>query len=882
MSLLPTRNRGYTFTNNPLEGHLSLSSSLTGTQLYAQIALDISVKDIASQLFTYEIPEHLRSEVFVGSQVLVPFGNQDLVCGYVVSIGGRQQIIKNAANTDDGSSQFPDKTKSISDVLDSSPIFKPQYIEFLYWISEYYMCSISDVLNAAIPAEIGPRIKRMVRLAKTTDDSSALLAKLSSSPVSGEPGERIKLVLKEAGKGLSLKTLKQRTALPNKIFYSTLAKMKRKGELEIFGETKDAPGPKYINYVVWTGAEPNSKRQEEIVSQLKRHNGSLPLNVLLEETKSTSATIKRMVNEGILSINQIDSFRDPLKNYAKQERARPELTEKQTQVLSVLSEQLGKKLNNELDDDPHQETPWLLHGVTGSGKTEIYLRLIEETISHGKAALLLVPEISLTPQLAQRLLERFGEQVAIWHSALSAGERFDTWRRIQSGELRLVLGARSAILANIPDLALIILDEEHDGSYKQSTPSPRYSARHLACQRGIRESCFVLFGSATPDSGTFFEAGKAGKIVELPERVFKQALPQSVLVDMRTEFLAGNKSIISRTLQDEISGCLQRQEQAILLINRRGYASHVFCRSCGSVLMCKHCSVSLVYHSSKGFDEGDESPVKGRLSCHHCGFTQGGVDACPSCNSPFLKQAGLGTQRVEAETRTLFPKARILRLDSDITSRKGAYEDIFRKFSAAEADILIGTQIVAKGLDIARVSLVGVLAADAAFNLPDFRSLERGFQLLTQVSGRAGRADIEGRVVLQTHNTELPALLLSKNQDYHTFIQQELHSRQDFEYPPFCRLVRILASGSDSHQVQSELERLAEQFSNYIEDLEQIRILGPAPCLIERIKGQYRFHIIIKNLMGDIGHKVISSFLRGRSSSPSVRVTVDVDPVDLI
>lgn len=899
MGLLPTRNRGYTFSRNHQKGHNSLTSSLTGTQLYAQVALDISVKDIASQLFTYEIPEHLRAEVFVGSQVLVPFGHQDLVSGYVVGIGSRSEIIKNGGN-DEAASQFPDKTKSISDVLDSGSIFKPQYIEFLYWIAEYYMCSISDVLNAAIPAEIGPRIKRMVRLIDDSDDTAAIL-QIVASPAANEPADKIKLVLKEAAKSVSLKTLKQRSALPNKVFYSTLAKMRRKGELEIFGEAEDAPGPKLVNHVVWTGAEAKTKRQEEIVAQLKRHNGSLPLNALIEATKSTSATIKRMVNEGILSINQIDTFRDPLKNYERQERARPQLTEKQSQVLSLLSAELRRKLEMNPDgqmlesasnqtpvsdqrDNSYDEVPWLLHGVTGSGKTEIYLRLIEETMSLGRAALLLVPEISLTPQLAQRLLERFGEQVAIWHSALSAGERFDTWRRVQSGELRLVLGARSAVLANIPELGLIILDEEHDGSYKQSTPSPRYSARHLACQRGIRESCFVLFGSATPDSGTYFEAKKAGKIVELPERVFKQALPSSMLVDMRTEFLAGNKSIISRTLQEELAGCLERQEQAILLINRRGYASHIFCRACGDVLMCKHCSVSLVYHSSRAFDDksNDEISASGRLSCHHCGFTQGSVDTCPSCNSPFLKQGGLGTQRVESETRELFPDARILRLDSDITSRKGAYEDVFKKFSAAEADILIGTQIVAKGLDIARVSLVGVLAADAAFNLPDFRSLERGFQLLTQVSGRAGRADIAGRVILQTHNTELPALLLSKDQDYHSFIQQELESRERFEYPPYCRLLRILASGPDAFQVQSELERLAEQFSNFIEDIEQITILGPAPCLIERIKGQYRFHIIIKNLMGDLGHKIIASFLRGRSSPASVRIIIDVDPVDLI
>ncbi|MBX9690098.1 MAG: primosomal protein N', partial [Candidatus Obscuribacterales bacterium] len=387
------------------------------------------------------------------------------------------------------------------------------------------------------------------------------------------------------------------------------------------------------------------------------------------------------------------------------------------------------------------------------------------------------------------------------------------------------------------------------------------------------------------DAGTYFEAALAGRILELPQRVYNQALPSSILVDMRHEFLLGNKSIISQTLQEELSACLERKEQAILLINRRGYASHVFCRACGNVLRCKHCSVSLVFHSSGSSPEKikEEGLARnGRLNCHHCGFQQSAVQNCPACQSPFLKQFGLGTQKVEEETLALFPEARILRLDSDISSRKGAYEEIFNKFANGDADILIGTQIVAKGLDIHRVTVVGVLAADAAFNLPDFRSLERGFQLLTQVSGRAGRGEFPGKVILQTYNTELPALLMAKNQDYASFVESELAARRDFDYPPFSRLLRILASGPDEEQVQSALERLAEELSNYLEEFDAIKILGPAPCLIERIKGQFRFHIIIKNLMGDSGQEAIASFFRSKPHFPGVRLTIDVDPMDLV
>jgi len=889
MGLLKTGVKRYTLFENPIAGARTLSVSAQD-QLFAEIALDVNVRDIAERLFTYSIPDNLRSEVFIGSQVLVPFGKQELVSGFVISIRDRQQILASATQAQNKLvTSLPETIKPIAEVLDSNPLFEPKYIEFLYWISEYYLCSISDVIAAAIPAEIGPRVKRMVRLVENEDRSSdaeqplRLLSQFTESPVQQSATAKIKATLSEAPKGLSIKTLKERSGLSAQSFYSTLAKLRRAGEVEIYGQADETATPKLVSHVIWTGQEAKTKRQDEILSCLKRHHGELPQQQLLLESKCTASTIKRMVSEGILSIKLVDTFRDPLKGVRHQESVRPELTKTQSEVLAVLSSKLEEKLREEPRSLEKPDAPWLLHGVTGSGKTEIYLRLIEQTLAQNRSALLMVPEISLTPQLAERLVSRFGDKVAVWHSALSAGERFDTFRRIQSGELRLVLGARSAILCNIPNLGIIILDEEHDGSYKQSQPNPRYSAKHLAFQRAWRESCLVLLGSATPDTSTYFDAINSGQIVSLPQRVFEQRLPESAFVDMRNEFSRGNKSIISLTLQEELNKCLEREEQAILLINRRGYASHVFCRACGDVLMCKNCSVSLVFHASGGAPNKSEKSLGiGRLTCHHCGFTQQACEVCPSCQKPFLKQFGLGTQKVEEETRHIFPKARILRLDSDITSRKGAYEDIFHKFSQGEADILIGTQIVAKGLDIARVTLVGVLAADAAFNLPDFRSLERGFQLLTQVSGRAGRGKFPGKVILQTHNTELPALIMAKNQDYDTFIQSELACRKDYEYPPFSRLVRIVASGPDDRQVQSALERIAEELSNHLEEYEDIRILGPAPCLLERIQGMYRHHIIIKNLMGEHGQAAISKFFRAKSLASGVRLIIDVDPVDLI
>lgn len=883
------------------------------TQLFADISLDVNIKDIAERLFTYEIPPHLQAEVFVGTQVLVPFGKQDLVSGYVMSIRTRTDERNSLSAQGQAPAEIPSQTKAISEVLDSKPIFDAKYIDFLYWISEYYLCSIADVLQAAVPGEVGPKVKRMVRLTGTGEledrspkqSSLADLMSFTSSPIKLNDEQKIKSILERQDKGLSIKALKDRSELPSNKFYSSLAQLRRKGIIEIFRATQDGVNPKLVSVITWTGTDAKTKRQDEILSYIKKQNGSITLKQLTEETNASDSTIKRMADEGILTISKVDSFRDPLKGLREENLAtgtleKPLLTDKQALVLDVLTKEISKLFDDSRSPNSSCEAsnsaqgtadisstpcPWLLHGVTGSGKTEVYMRLIEHTFSLGKSALLLVPEISLTPQLAQRLVGRFGEDVAVWHSALSAGERFDTWRRLQSGDLRLLLGARSAILTNMPNLGLIILDEEHDSSYKQSSPNPRYSAKKLAVERAKRDRCFVLLGSATPDSATYFECRKEGKILELPERVHKQALPESRIIDMRKEQEAGNRSIFSRYLQEQLAACLERHEQSILLINRRGYASHVFCKACGAVLRCRNCSVSLVFHSfhqNRIEADGTQAIGNGRLNCHHCGFTKSSSQICPECDSPFLRQLGLGTQRVEEEARELLPEARILRLDSDITQRKGAYEEIFREFAGGNADILVGTQIVAKGLDIAKVTLVGVLAADAAFNLPDFRSLERGFQLLTQVSGRAGRGHFPGQVVLQTYNTELPALNLAKNQDFKTFIEQELTSREQFGYPPFSRLVRIVASGPDSEQVHSCCDCLAEELASYLEEMESISILGPATCLIERVKGQYRHHILIKNMDGDRGHQTISTFLRGKMAPPGVRITFDVDPIDLI
>jgi primosomal protein N' (replication factor Y) len=892
-----------------------------GSMLYADVALDTVTRELGERLFTYEVPPHLAAEVFVGSQVLVPLAHQDMVAGYVVAI-------------EDGSTrpkpQF--KVRPIADVLESEPLFDREYVSFLHWVAQYYAASIADVIAAAVPADLGPKVKRMVRL--------------SGKHVTADPAGIVRTLENAGGRGLSVKALKQRIGLPSAKFYAALAVLRQEGVLTVERESETKTAPKVISMAILTGGEPATDKQKEIVAALKRAGGQMPVSELVAAAGTTHGTIKRMDAAGIIGIVKNEVLRDPLANLRSEFAADsrlliegdaacgaqgsthpggqadkspsagcrwqsggswPELTADQEKVFAILNADLVQRLQagsrkrapqpSAKPDSAGLPTlqPWLLHGVTGSGKTEIYLRLIRTTLEAQKSALMLVPEISLTPQLAQRLVGRFGDLVAVWHSGLSPGERFDTWRRLRAGQARVLLGARSAVLANLPDLGLIVLDEEHDSSYKQSTPSPRYHAKTAALERARRCGAMLVLGSATPDVATYAEAVQSGRVVELPQRVFQQALPHSILVDMRQEYALGNRSVLSRPLQDAIGERLKKGEQTILLINRRGYASHVFCRACGFVTKCHHCSVSLVYHQTPAaatVPERGRSPAPlataeadGYLMCHHCGFTTGSWITCPACHSPFVRQYGLGTQRVQEETQMLFPGARLLRLDSDVTSKRGAYEDIFRQFAAGQADILIGTQIVAKGLDIANVTLVGVLAADAAFNLPDYRSIERGFQLLTQVSGRAGRGQSPGQVFLQTFNVDMPALLLAKAQDYGSFVEQELESRRSFEYPPYSQIIRVVVAGDHEEEVETACDQLAEELSTYLEDRfpeEAIKIIGPAPCLIERLRGRYRHHLIVKNMAGDDGRKAVVGFLRLRRGTASLSIAVDVDAVDLI
>lgn len=823
--------------------------------LYAAVALDLEVKELRDRLFSYSVPPELTDEIFVGSQVLVPFGHRNLVGGYVVSIDReRPPGLK--------------LIKPVAEVVDPDPLFDRDYVDFLRWLAESTCSHLSDVVQAALPSCVLPRLKRSVRLTNSLTERSA--------PEIGSDRSRAMLldILRGAGgSSLSLQSLRRRFTSRSRQsqseFYRLLNALKQEGLLEIATESGTRASTRYTTQVALTGRQPESKRQKEIVALLEENQGEMPLTLLLKSAGTTHQTVRRLEQSGVVRLEERELFRDPLASLSLETSSSvpPSLTPHQSACLEILEREL-------LSPSP---TPWLLHGVTGSGKTEVYLRLIRKVLDEGRTALLLVPEISLTPQLASRLKERFGELVSVWHSGISAGERYDTWKGLRTGRVRVLLGARSACLANIPNLALIILDEEHDGSYKQSNPSPRYNARTVAIERARRSGALVLLGSATPDVVTYCEARAANRILSLPERVHRQEMPRVEVVDMRQELKLGNKSIFSIALKEAIQETMARSEQAILLLNRRGYASHVFCRACGHVVSCKHCSVALVYHREY---QKDNSAARGHLACHHCGATRAMTEACPECKSPFIKEFGLGTQKVEECVREQFPDARVVRLDSDVAARKGAFKEVLDCFVRGDADILIGTQMVSKGLDIPRVTLVGVLAADAALNMPDYRSSERGFQLLSQVAGRAGRGDRPGQVIMQTYNPELPLFAWASRHDFDSFLETELETRRLFAYPPYSRIIRVVVSGLHQDQVDRQCTRLKNELESLLVD-SRAEVLGPAPCLIERVRGKYRHHLLVK-LAKDAPCQTVIDYLKSVNPQEETRIAVDVDALDLL
>lgn len=606
-----------------------------------------------------------------------------------------------------------------------------------------------------------------------------------------------------------------------------------------------------------------SKRQIEILEKLKKA-GKTRLIDFEKSAKTTRATLNKLEALGCVEITQEQVFRNPIEIFKQQNlEPFPPLLDEQKTVYEEIEKRLGS------------HSSILLHGVTSSGKTEVYFKAIQKVLEQGKNVLFLAPEIALASVLTQRLARRFGtDKTAIWHSSISDGEKFDVWQKIKNNEIRILAGARSAVFAPLKNIGLIIIDEEHESAYKQTMPAPRYDARKVAQKLAELNNCPLLSGSATPDINTYYYAKNSGNLLEMKKRYNDYPMAKVRVVDMREEHHRANHGVFSRSLVSAIEKNLRDKKQTIILMNRRGFSTYTQCLACGEVIQCPKCAIPLIFHSQTQ-----------TLKCHYCEHEEPLVTQCPKCGSDALQNCGTGVQKVELIAQKLFPDCNIVRLDSDSLARKNEHIRILEDFRNGKIDILIGTQMLAKGLDNPNVTLVGVINADNGFNLPDFRSCERGFQLLTQVAGRAGRGDNPGEVYFQTYNPDFFGLETAKQQDYKSFYNTEIEAREDFDYPPFSQIIRVILSSKNQFRAERSAQEIAMRLNDIVDKrqlTEPVAVLGPNPCVIERLQEYYRFQILIKNKLGEKGRRFILSFLAQIKLPDDIKLTVDVDPIDIL
>ncbi len=618
-------------------------------------------------------------------------------------------------------------------------------------------------------------------------------------------------------------------------------------------------------YIIFKTKENATSRQLPILNKLENLKEAL-LSEFLTIAKTTRPTIAKLENQGNIEIVEKQIYRDPLSVFKNIEQDEfPKLSEEQQKAF----EEISKKI------DAKSTTPILLNGITGSGKTEIYFKAIKKVLDEGKNVLFLAPEIALASQLTLRLIKRFNQdEIAIWHSSISEGEKFDVWNKLRDNKIRIIIGARSAIFAPLTNIGLVIIDEEHENTYKQTSPAPRYDARLVAEKICEIHNAALIKGSATPDVGSYFKALSTKNLITLNNRFNNVNLAKVTVIDMREEFYKESRSIFSNTLINAVNETLNNNKQTILLMNRRGFYTSVQCKVCGEVIKCPNCDIPMIYHDS------DKT-----IKCHWCNTSKPLPNHCPSCNSSEIKMTGMGTQRIETIAEKLFPTAKIERIDSDILSSKTKYIEILDKFQKGEIDILIGTQMIAKGLDNKNVTLVGVVDADISFAFPDYRSSERGFQLLMQVAGRAGRGEFDGKVIFQTYNPDLYAIKNAKSQNYLSFYNNEIDRREMFDYPPFCQIIKIVISAKNEERAEKCAFDISERLKELIDKhnlTEYIEVNGSMKCIMYKINSEYRYQIIIKNKMNKKGQYLVSTFIKSTSTADDIKMIIDIDPVDVI
>ena len=615
--------------------------------------------------------------------------------------------------------------------------------------------------------------------------------------------------------------------------------------------------------LVRTDFESLTKRQKEIL-QILKEEGKCSLIYFEEKAKTTRTTMKKLEKLAFVKINIEYIYRNPLTIF-KDIKTEPlyELSSEQEAVYQGIKSKM------------RSQKPILLHGVTASGKTEVYFKLIKDVIDSGKNVLFLAPEIALASQLTKRLAKKFGiHDVAIWHSSISDGERYDVWQRLYKNEIKILAGARSAVFAPLQNIGLIIIDEEHEGAYKQTNPAPRYDARVVAKRLAQFYQAPLLLGSATPDISTYYYAINNNNLFQMLKRYNNAPLAKPVVINMQEYGKSAYRGILSKPLQTEMQEAVESGKQVILLMNRRGFSTYTQCKACGAVVECPDCSIPMVWHA-----DGK------KLKCHYCSKEMSFPEFCPTCGSDALATSGSGTQKIEQFVKELYPDYRVERIDSDILTKKNAHIELLGKFQRGEIDILVGTQMIAKGLDNPNVTLVGVISADTGFSVPDYRASKRGFQLLTQVAGRAGRGEYKGKVLFQTYNPDYYAFQSAKSQNYEKFFDTEIKARQEYDYPPFSQIIRVILSSLNNFRAEKSAMEIVMRLNTMTEKFgftEYLETLGPTPCIISKINGYYRFQILIKNKISQKGHDFVNKFFSKITMPKDIKLSIDVDPLDIL
>lgn len=815
------------------------------TNRYAKIIVDNSSSQV-DRLFTYIVDEEFYDIIRVGMRVVVPFGRGDkFIKGLVVFL------------EDEFTGNY--KLKKIVDIIDDKPLISKKLIELGLWMKKEYLASFKDSLQTVLPPGDYKGINTFVKLIDTNYKANSKEEEKIINYLSANDEvllDTIKKDLKIRNVNKHLKLLSDFDIIKTTIDIQTRVRKKKERWIRLNLENYN------FNQII--DIIGNRAKKQLIISKYLNKNGESPVKKLMNDFNTSLSTIKALEEKEVATIYKKEVKRDPIKR---------EISKYEKHILNLDQKLVFENIINSIEEK--QNTNFLLHGVTGSGKTEIYLQLVEYMLDRDKDTIILVPEISLTPQTIDRFVGRFGNKVAILHSRLSQGERFDEWRSIKEKKVKIVIGARSAIFAPFSNLGLIVIDEEHESTYK-SSQNPKYSTIEVAKKRGELEDAALLLGTATPSMETYYksEIGEV-KLLELEDRVKKQSMPQIEVIDMRDELKNGNMGIFSNRLYESIKETLDKKKQIILFLNRRGFSTFVSCRKCGYVVKCDNCDVSMTYYKKNN-----------RLRCNYCGVTKVPPNICPDCGSKYIKYFGVGTEKVEQITKELFPDANVARMDGDTTSKKGSHELILESMKNREIDILIGTQMISKGLDFKDVILVGIIAADTTLNLPDFRSSERTFQLITQVAGRSGRGDTKGNVILQTYNPNHYSIVHAKEQDYISFYNKERPLREEFLYPPFINLISILIYGPNKTKVVKTSNKIyniigSSVYEVYKKDYKNY-IIGPYPAPLEKIKKNFRWQIILKiedrylQQFKNIINKVCIN--KEKINVEDVKLSIDINP----